>query len=86
MKERNFIFKFVKSTIPVNAGMTKVDEINGSDERIKTYKIELNCLYNEDIILDMRDKIVNELRNLKNIRGMNLEQDFISEVEGKMEF
>ena len=52
---------------------------------MKTYKIELNCLYNEDIILDMRDKIVSELRNI-NSRGMTLDQDFISEVEGKMEF
>jgi len=59
--------------------------MNSSDEKIKTYKIELNCLYNEDIILDMRDKIVSELKNVNN-RGMTLDQDFISEVEGKMEF
>jgi hypothetical protein len=33
----------------------------------------------------MRDKIVSELKNVNN-RGMTLDQDFISEVEGKMEF
>jgi len=34
----------------------------------------------------MRDRIVHELKELRENRGMNLGADFISEVEGKMEF
>lgn len=69
-----------------NTGKTQVQLLSSADSQIKSYKIELDCLFNEDIILDMRDRIVNELKELKENRGMNLGSDFISEVEGKMEF
>jgi hypothetical protein len=46
--------------------------LNNIDEKIKSYKIELDCLYKEDIILDMRDKIVSELKDLNDNRGMDL--------------
>lgn len=47
--------------------------------------VEIQALFLEDIVLDMRDRIVTELTKIQE-RGMNLSDDFISEIEGKMEF
>jgi hypothetical protein len=46
---------------------------------------EMEALFLEDIVLDMRDRIVLELTKVQE-RGMQLSPDFISEIEGKMEF
>lgn len=46
---------------------------------------EIEALYLEDIVLDMRDRIVTELAKVEE-RGMSMSEDFISEIEGKMEF
>lgn len=46
---------------------------------------EIEALFLEDIILDMRDRIVNELCKVAD-RGMTISEDFISGIEGKMEF
>jgi hypothetical protein len=46
---------------------------------------ELEALFLEDIILDMRDRITKEI--LKMIEaGMQFSKYFVSEIEGKMEF
>lgn len=52
----------------------------------KIYLFEMAPLFLEDIILDMRDRIVSELTNLQYQRDINLSSDFISDIEGKMEF
>ena len=46
---------------------------------------EMEALFLEDIVLDMRDRIVFELTKVEE-RGMQLSPDFINEIEGKMEF
>jgi len=49
------------------------------------FEIEALCL--EDIILDMRDRIVTEIGKLEEIRpDINISDQFINEIEGKMEF
>ena len=49
------------------------------------FMFEIGALYMEDIILDMRDKIVQELEKLDR-DGLELTDGFIHEIEGKMEF
>jgi len=44
---------------------------------------ELGALFLEDIVLDMRDRIVNELTAAVE-RGMHISDNLISEIEGKM--
>jgi hypothetical protein len=46
---------------------------------------EIEALFLEDIVLDLKDRIVMELTKLYE-RGLKLSDDFISEIEGKMEF
>ena len=46
---------------------------------------EIEALFLEDIILDMRDRIVIEFNKVVE-RGMQVSEDFISGIEGKMEF
>ena len=48
---------------------------------------DIEALFHEDIILDMRDRIVNELTKMVSVRNdIILSDDFISGIEGKMEF
>jgi len=50
------------------------------------FLFEIEALFLEDIILDMRDRIVNELTKMVHQRDIVLSADFISDIEGKMEF
>ena len=49
------------------------------------YLFEIEALFLEDIVLDMRDRMVTELVKIQE-RGMQLSDDFLNEIEGKMEF
>lgn len=49
------------------------------------YLFEMEALFHEDIVLDMRDRIVSELTKIVD-RGMQLSDNYINSIEGKMEF
>jgi len=80
-KDKIFIFKFESR---VMGGRTTQPQMQEVVPR-QIYLLEIDALYLEDIVLDMRDRIVTELTKVAE-RGMNLSDDFISEIEGKMEF
>lgn len=88
-KDNIFIFKFEKVTVP-KTHTTYIVELSKN-----VYMFELQALNLEDIILDMRDRITNELlkveqRGYINIKGRDINfkfsDNFIQEVDGKMEF
>jgi hypothetical protein len=76
-KEKIFIFKFENRVMGGNNA--KVQEISQN-----IYLVELEALFVEDIILDMRDKIVSHL--IKASDKILFSDDFLEEIEGKMEF
>jgi hypothetical protein len=78
-REKIFIFKF-ENKIMANSELTKIKELVPK----KIYVFELGALYLEDIVLDMRDKIVNELTSAVE-RGMQISPNLINEIEGKMQ-
>ena len=80
-KDKIFIFKFESR---VMGGRTTQPQMQEVVPR-QIYLLQIDALYLEDIVLDMRDRIVTELTKVAE-RGMNLSDDFISEIEGKMEF
>jgi len=86
-KDNVFIFKFQKK---VMGGGTTYTELSKN-----VYMFEVEALNHEDIILDMRDKIRNELLKVEKkgfmyVQGRNVpfqfSDNFIKEVDGKMEF
>ena len=88
-KDNIFIFKFEKVTVP-KTQTTYIVELSKN-----VYMFELQALNLEDIVLDMRDRITNELlkveqRGYINIKGRDINfkfsENFIQEVDGKMEF
>ena len=79
--DKIFIFKFEKKVMGGRTDQTQIKEL----VKGQIYMFEIEALYLEDIVLDMRDRIVTELAKV-NERGVNLSEDFISEIEGKMEF
>ena len=80
-KDKVFIFKFENRVMGGRTDQTQIKEL----VKDQIYMFEIEALYLEDIVLDMRDRIVTELSKVEE-RGMNLSDDFLSEIEGKMEF
>jgi hypothetical protein len=78
-KEKIFIFKFENRVMAGRSDNAKVQEISQN-----IYLVELEALFVEDIILDMRDKIVSHL--IKASEKILFSDDFLEEIEGKMEF
>mmetsp|Transcript_5079 Transcript_5079/g.7687 ORF Transcript_5079/g.7687 Transcript_5079/m.7687 type:complete len:197 (+) Transcript_5079:6888-7478(+) len=79
-KDKIFIFKFESKVM--GGGQTKVRELVPK----QIYLFEVGALYMEDIILDMRDKIVSELEAQVENGLLELSPEFTHEIEGKMEF
>lgn len=88
-KDNIFIFKFVGGLVP------KTDKTAITEVSKNVYMFEVQALNLEDIVLDMRDRITNELmkverRGYMNVQGVDLNfkfsENFIKEVDGKMEF
>lgn len=92
-KENVFIFKFEERQAPMGriaANKTQIKEVSKN-----VFLFECQALKLEDIVLDMRDRITNELmkverngyRNAQNKDlGFVFSDNFIKEVDGKMEF
>jgi hypothetical protein len=79
-REKVFIFKFEHR---VMQNIKEETEITQLAKNIYLFHIE--ALYLEDIILDMRDRVVLELTRAKD-RGMGINHSLISDIEGKMDF
>jgi hypothetical protein len=80
-KDKIFIFKFENKVMGGRTDTTTIKELVPK----QIYMFEIEALFLEDIILDMRDRIVSEFNKVVD-RGMQLSEDFISGIEGKMEF
>ena len=80
-KDKIFIFKFENKVMGGRTDQTTIKELVPK----QIFMFEIEALFLEDIILDMRDRIVTELQKVVE-RGMHLSEDFISGIEGKMEF
>lgn len=80
-REKIFIFKFENRTMSGRTDQTTVKELVPK----QIFLFEIEALFLEDIVLDMRDRMVTELTKIQE-RGMSLSEDFINEIEGKMEF
>ena len=81
-KDKIFIFKFENKVMGGRSDLTTIRELVPK----QIYLFEIEALFLEDIILDMRDRIVNELTKMVYQRDIQLSTDFISDIEGKMEF
>lgn len=80
-RDKIFIFKFENRTMSGRTDQTTVKELVPK----QIFLFEIEALFLEDIVLDMRDRIVTEISKIAE-RGMELGEDFINEIEGKMEF
>lgn len=80
-KEKIFIFKFENKVMSGKVDQTHMQELVPKS----IYLFEIEAIYLEDIVLDLRDRIVSELTKIEE-RGLKLSSDFISEIEGKMDF
>jgi hypothetical protein len=81
-KDKIFIFKFENKLMGGRSDLTTIKELVPK----QIFLFEIEALFLEDIILDMRDRIVNELTKMVYQRDILLSDDFISDIEGKMEF
>jgi len=89
-KDNVFIFKFEKKVMGGKTEHTKITEVSKN-----VYMFEIEALNMEDIILDMRDRITSEFakvdrRGYMSVNGrshnLQLSENFIKEIDGKMEF
>ena len=80
--EKIFIFKFEKRVMGGRSDQAQVQELVPR----QIYMFELDALYVEDIILDMRDRIVSQLLKAAELGTVSLSDELIDEIEGKMEF
>ena len=78
-KERIFIFKF-ENRVMSRGEASRISEISN-----RIFLIEAGNLFIEDIVLDMRDKIVCELEKMT-AAGWEFSSNFIADIEGKMDF
>lgn len=79
-KDKIFIFKFEKKVMNSTSNQTHIKELVPK----QIYMFEIEALFHEDIVLDMRDRIVLELTKIAE-RGMQISDNLINEIEGKME-
>ena len=80
-KDKIFIFKFENRVMSMRTDQTTIQELVPR----QIYLFEMEALFHEDIVLDMRDRIVSELTKIVD-RGMQLSDNYINSIEGKMEF
>lgn len=89
-KDNVFIFKFESKVMGGRTEKTSVTEISKN-----YYRFDCQALNLEDIVLDMRDRITNELLKVEKNGSINVQgrqkafkfsENFIKEVDGNMEF